>query len=92
MTAKYAPMGITLTVQPVHTEGKVLMPIGRSFAIVSDYLNSRRAIVEECRERNWSVHKRSGDLARCVSAETAPNAVVQSEGGVLLAVWVGGVA
>lgn len=92
MATKCAPVGITLTIQPLRTEGKLLLPIGRSFEIVSDYLNSRRAIVEESRERNWSVHVRSVALARRVSAETPPKAVVKSEGGVLLGVWIGGVA
>lgn len=91
MATKYAPCsGITLTVQPLHTEGKVLMPIGQPFTIESDYLHVGRAIVEESRERGWCVHKRSKDLARRVSAQVAPREVVKSEGGMLLGVWLGG--
>ena len=91
MTTNYSPNFLTLTVQPLRTEGKVLLPIGAPFEILSDYLHITRAVREESRERGWSVHKRSEQLVRCVVGETSPSAVVKSGGGLLLAVYVGGV-
>lgn len=92
MITNFAPEGMTLTIRPLVAEGKMLLPVGQPFNIVTDYLHIGRAVIEECRERNWSVHKRSKAFTRRVSAETPPKAVVRSEGGLLLAVWVGGVA
>lgn len=83
---------ITLTIQPLRTEGRVLLPVGKPQTITTDYLNVRRAVVEVCGERGWYIHKRSKDLARCVSG-AAPVAVACTVGGqMLLGVWIGGVA
>jgi hypothetical protein len=81
-----------LTIQPMHVEGRVLTPMGDAWRTTSDYLNSRRAVVMECKEKNWEISPRSETLARCVSAETIPDYVAKSEGGILLAIWVGGAA
>lgn len=81
-----------LTLQPLRTEGRVLLPVGNPQTIESDYLNTRRAIVEECGERGMCLHKRSADLARCV-AGVSPAAVAYTVGGgMLVGVWIGGVA
>lgn len=80
---------ITLTLQPLRTEGRVLVPTGKPQTITSDYLNSHRAVIEECGERDWFVHKRSKDLTRCVSGE-APLAIACTVGGeTLIGVWKG---
>lgn len=83
-----------LTFIPLRTEGRVLVPRMTAHMVVeSDYLNSRRAIVEECGERGMCLHKRSADLARCVAGEKAPTAVAYTVGGgMLVGVWIGGVA
>lgn len=81
---------ITLTIHPLRADGRVLLPTGTPKTIESDYLNSRRAIVEECGQRGMCLHKRSADLARCV-AGTAPSAVAYTVGGeMLVGVWIGG--
>lgn len=81
---------ITLTIQPLRADGRVLLPTGTPKTIESDYLNSRRAIVEECGERGMCLHKRSADLARCVSG-VSPAAVAYTVGGeMLVGVWIGG--
>lgn len=82
-----------LTIQPVRAEGRVLVQMGDAFRVTaSGYLHSRLAVLGECRERNWEISPKSATLARCVSAEAVPDYVVKSEGGVFLAIWVGGVA
>lgn len=82
---------ITLTLQPLRADGRVLLPVGKPQTIESDYLNTRRAIVEECGERDMCLHKRSAALARCVAGERAPVAVAYTVGGgMLVGVWIGG--
>lgn len=81
-----------LTVQPLRRVENVLVQMGDAFTVETDWLNSRRATVELCKERHWEISPRSETLARCVSSETAPNYVAKSEGGVLLAIWIGAVA
>jgi hypothetical protein len=82
---------ITLTFQPLRTEGRVLVPAGQPVVVETDYLHLGRAIVEASGERGLCVHRRSRDLCQCVAGETAPAEVVYSVGGEqLLGVWRGG--
>lgn len=84
---------ISLTFQPLRADGRVLLPVGKPQTITSDYLNTRRAIVEECAERGMCLHKRSKDLTQYVATEKAPYAVAYTVGGeVLVGVWIGGAA
>lgn len=82
-------MSFVFTLQPLHANGKLLMPIGRPFTAASDAGMLRRALVEVLGERNMYVHRRSKELRGCVSAEKPPYEVVCSEGKMLLAVWRG---
>lgn len=82
-----------LTIQPMRAEERILIPMGDAFRVTaSGYLHSRLAVLGECRERNWEISPKSATLARCAATETVPDYVAKSEGGVLLAIWVGGVA
>lgn len=81
---------ITLLAKPLIAQGRVLVPTGSPIVIDSDYLNIKRAVVEECAVRNWSVSSQSAKLRRQVAGEP-PFAVAKSEGGMLLGLWrVGG--
>jgi hypothetical protein len=82
---------IALRIQPLRIEGRVLLPVGQSLTIQSDYLNTRRAIVEECRERGWFVHRRSRQLCACVAEGVVPAEVVYTADGGLIGVWKGGI-
>lgn len=84
---------ITLTFQPLQTQGRVLVPTGQPTVVQSDYLHYGRAIIAEAGARGWCVHRRSRELCQCVAGETAPAEIVFSASGdLLLGVWRGGVA
>jgi hypothetical protein len=84
---------IALKFQPLQSLESILLPIGEPLVIQSDYLHTRRALVEACAERGWAIHYKSKALARCVSTEDSqPCEVVRTAKSLLMAVWVGGVA
>jgi hypothetical protein len=83
---------ITLTFQPLRAYGRILLPVGKPQTIATDYLNSHRAVIEECGDRGWFVHKRSKELARSVSGD-APLAIACTVGGgALIGIWKGATA
>lgn len=81
---------ITLLVKPLRTEGRVLIPTGSPIVIDSDYLNVKRAVVEECHAKGWTLSSKSAKLRRQVAGES-PFAVAKTGSGMLMGIWrVGG--
>jgi len=81
---------ITLLAKPLRTEGRVLIPTGSPIVIDSDYLNVKRAVVEECHAKGWTLSSQSAKLRTQVAGES-PLAVAKTGSGMLMGIWrVGG--